>query len=57
MSRVVRYHRIANPDLPDASGYHDPVTTQFIAATRLSRKKRALPDECFQRRALDPVAT
>jgi hypothetical protein len=57
MSRVVRYHRSANPDLPDASGYHDPVTTRFIAATRLSRKNRALPDECFERRALDPVAT
>jgi hypothetical protein len=53
MARVVRYHRGDLPDLPDASGYHDPVTTRFIEATRLTRKKRALPDECFERRALD----
>ena len=57
MARVVRYHRAVHPDLPDASGYHDPVTTRFIDATRLSRKKRALPDECFERRALDPVVS
>jgi ribonuclease HII len=52
MARIVRYHRSSNPDLPDASGYHDPVTSRFIAATRLSRARRALPDDCFERRAL-----
>jgi len=52
MARIVRYHRAEHPDAPDASGYHDPVTTRFISATRLSRKKRGLPDECFERRAL-----
>ena len=55
MARIVRYHRAelgGEPDAPDASGYHDPVTTRFISATRLSRKKRGLPDECFERRAL-----
>jgi ribonuclease HII len=51
MARIVRYHRETNADLPDASGYHDPVTTRFVEATRLSRKRRALPDECFERRA------
>jgi ribonuclease HII len=51
MARVVKYHREANPDLPDASGYHDPVTTRFIEASRLARKRRGLPDECFTRRA------
>jgi hypothetical protein len=51
MARIVRYHREADSNLPDASGYHDPVTTRFIEATRLARKKRALPDECFERRA------
>jgi ribonuclease HII len=51
MARIVRYHRVDAPDLPDASGYHDPVTTRFIDATRLLRRKRALPDDCFQRRA------
>lgn len=49
MARVVRYHREANPELPMASGYHDPVTTRFIAASALARKRRALPDTCFER--------
>jgi ribonuclease HII len=51
MARIVRYHRAQAPDLPDASGYHDPVTTRFVDATRLLRRKRALPDDCFERRA------
>jgi hypothetical protein len=52
MARIVRYHREHDSELPDASGYHDPVTSRFIDATRLTRKKRALPDECFERNAL-----
>ncbi|MDP9033347.1 MAG: hypothetical protein M3O50_00945 [Myxococcota bacterium] len=52
MARIVRYHRMVDPDLPDASGYHDPVTRRFIEATRLTRKSRALPDDCFERRAV-----
>ena len=55
MRRIVRYHRAENPELPDASGYHDPVTTRFIQASRLSRKRRMLPNVCFERsRALRP---
>lgn len=56
MERIVRYHRAHDADLPDASGYHDPVTTRFIAATRLSRARRELPDDCFERKALGPDA-
>jgi ribonuclease HII len=52
MARIVRYHRAVDPDLPGASGYHDPVTARFIDATSLARKQRALPDDCFERRAL-----
>jgi ribonuclease HII len=52
MARIVRYHRELDPDLPDASGYHDPVTTRCIQSTHLARKKRGLPDDCFTRRAL-----
>jgi ribonuclease HII len=51
MARIVRYHREVDGDLPDASGYHDPVTTRFVHATRLAREKRDLPDDCFERRA------
>jgi ribonuclease HII len=52
MRRIIRYHRGAVADLPDASGYHDPVTTRFIEATALHRKKARIADECFVRRAL-----
>jgi ribonuclease HII len=54
MARIVRYHRVRDPELPNASGYNDPVTSRFIEATRLTRKKRDLPDDCFERRAWTP---
>jgi len=50
MGRVVRYYRDEAPTLPDASGYHDPVTTRFVEGTRLLRESRGVPDECFERR-------
>ncbi len=52
MRRIIRYHRAHDPGLPDASGYHDPVTTRFIEATALHRKKARIADACFVRRAL-----
>lgn len=58
MARVVRYHRAVDPSLVEASGYHDPVTARFIAGSRLSRKKRGVPDDCFERQAVgDKSAT
>ncbi len=54
MARVVRFYRQSVPDLPDASGYHDPVTSSFIKATRLVRRRDKVPDGCFQRRRCDP---
>ncbi len=52
MRRVVRWHRTFAPELPDASGYHDPVTTKFIAASALVRKERNVAAACFERLAL-----
>ena len=49
MDRIVRYYQDAVPELPRASGYHDPVTTRFIKATSLIRKDRAMPMDCFER--------
>jgi ribonuclease HII len=49
MSRIVRYHRAEDPTLPNASGYHDPISTRFIDSSRLNRKRRGVPDECFER--------
>lgn len=52
MRRVVRWHRVHHPELPDASGYHDPVTTRFVEATALLRKKQRLEEACFERVSL-----
>ena len=52
MARIVRHYRTADPELPDASGYHDPVTARFIAATKLVRKKAGIEGDCFERKAL-----
>lgn len=55
MRRVVRWHRARHPEgaeLPEASGYHDPVTTRFVEATALVRKKGRVEDACFERVSL-----
>lgn len=52
MRRVVSYHRSRDASLPHASGYHDPVTTQFIRASALIRKERRIEPTCFERAAL-----
>ncbi len=54
MARVVRFYRAEQPELPDASGYYDPVTTVFMDATALSRARRDVPDRCFERRGAAP---
>jgi ribonuclease HII len=51
MARIVRHYRAADPELPEASGYHDPVTARFIAGTELLRKRAGIEGECFERRA------
>lgn len=56
MARIVAHYRASDPELPDASGYHDPVTDVFIASTRLARKKRKIPAECFERRSAGDAA-
>lgn len=51
-ARVVRHHKRTLPHLPMVSGYHDPVTTRFIADTAHVRAASNFPSECFERRAL-----
>ena len=49
MARVARHYQ---PDaLPEErpSGYHDPLTARFVAASALARKQRKIPDTCFER--------
>jgi ribonuclease HII len=61
MRRVVRYHRThaahGAKDLVEASGYHDPVTTQFILASALTRKQRRIEPTCFERAALGTTSS
>jgi ribonuclease HII len=62
MRRVVRYHRThgaarGGAELAEASGYHDPVTTQFIRASALTRKDRRIEPTCFERAALYPTSS
>jgi ribonuclease HII len=56
MRRIVRWHQGFAPGLPEASGYHDPVTTKFVKASALVRKKQKVQSACFERLALGRVA-
>jgi ribonuclease HII len=50
MARIARRYsnNAAIERLP--SGYHDPVTNQFVEATATLRKTRRVPFDCFERR-------
>jgi hypothetical protein len=50
MSRIAK--NLGGP-AATASGYYDPRTTAFIDATALVRKKRRIPDVCFERKTLE----
>lgn len=54
MQRIVRHHRRFG-ELPDASGYHDPVTARFVERSRVARRGRAFPDTCFERTKRAPA--
>ncbi|MFO0613149.1 MAG: hypothetical protein U0414_11195 [Polyangiaceae bacterium] len=57
MSRITRHYQALDSAVPTSSGYHDPNTTRFIAATELLRKRGKIPDDCFERRRAEPAAT
>jgi len=48
MARIAQ-HYPARDDGPKPSGYHDPVTARFVTRTALVRKRRKVPDDCFER--------
>jgi ribonuclease HII len=51
MQRVLAHHQqFTRETLPNASGYHDPVTQDFVSKTALTRKQRAFPEACFARK-------
>jgi hypothetical protein len=57
MGRIVRWmsaaalpEHLGKQGIPtDASGYRDPNTKRFIAASELVRAHRGVPDRCFER--------
>jgi ribonuclease HII len=57
MERIVHHYRAADPEVPVASGYHDPVTGQFVVATESLRRQRRIPDRCFERGSIGPPSS
>jgi len=49
MAKVVRFYGFHHDAELDASGYHDPVTDRFVAATALVRRNKRIPQACFER--------
>lgn len=49
MSRVSAFYLKPDDERDRPSGYHDPVTAQFVRATALTRRKKRVPDDCFER--------
>ncbi|HEY1536216.1 MAG TPA: hypothetical protein VGF76_19480 [Polyangiaceae bacterium] len=58
MSRIgSHYAEAKNEDQRRPSGYHDPVTSEFVLRSALLRRKRKIPDHCFEReRVAEPMA-
>jgi ribonuclease HII len=48
MARIAA-HYPEGEDEAQPSGYHDPVTHAFVERTALVRKRRKVPDRCFER--------
>jgi ribonuclease HII len=48
MARIAS-HYLPKAEEPRPSGYHDPVTARFVDRTALVRKRRKMPDRCFER--------
>ncbi|HYQ16559.1 MAG TPA: hypothetical protein VEQ58_12400 [Polyangiaceae bacterium] len=49
MSRIAGHYEPHDLELGRPSGYHDPVTAAFVERTALVRKKRKMPNGCFER--------
>ncbi len=48
MTRIARHYPNFDPEARP-SGYHDPVSGSFVKRTALVRKRRKMPDSCFER--------
>ncbi|MGB0680756.1 MAG: hypothetical protein ACPGUV_13975 [Polyangiales bacterium] len=50
MHRITAFYRGHDPSLAAVSGYHDPNTRRFVAASAPLRRRLHIPDSCFVRR-------
>lgn len=48
MARIARYYEPDEERSP--SGYHDPVTSEFVLRTKTLRRSRRIPASCFERK-------
>jgi ribonuclease HII len=56
MSRIGLHYADRQSEEKRPSGYHDPVTADFVVRSSLLRQSRKIPDHCFEReRAGDPL--
>jgi ribonuclease HII len=54
MSRIGSHYTETKPeDERRPSGYHDPVTAGFVLRSALLRRRRKIPDHCFERERAD----
>ena len=49
MSRIGLHYADRESEDKRPSGYHDPVTAGFVLRSELLRRKRKIPDHCFER--------
>lgn len=54
MARITRFYPNRSGEHAKASGYHDPVTDAFVERSLLARRRKKVPDTCFER-ARDPL--
>jgi len=56
MSRIGLHYSDRESEEKRPSGYHDPITADFVVRSALLRRNRKIPDHCFEReRAGDPA--
>jgi len=56
MSRIGQHYSDQESEDKRPSGYHDPVTAGFVLRSALLRRKRKIPDHCFEReRVAEPM--
>lgn len=55
MARIHRFYAGHIAELPEVSGYHDPVTAKFVKSTAAVRRKLRLPVSCFERTEIAKV--